>query len=124
MLTKFTRFLEPFLNTQVKLSIFEISVACHIFAICMLDFRRMITPLQSLVLGIVQGLGEFLPISSSAHLILVPSYMHWPDPGLAFDVALHLGTLAAVVLYFWKDLAGFGTAFLHYSNKDYQPQRR
>jgi undecaprenyl-diphosphatase len=124
MLTKFTRFLEVFLNPHVKVSIFEIPVGCHIFMICMLDFRRMISPLQSLVLGIVQGLGEFLPISSSAHLILVPSYMHWPDPGLAFDVALHLGTLAAVVLYFWKDLAGFGTAFLHYSNEDYEPQRR
>jgi undecaprenyl-diphosphatase len=59
--------------------------------------------LQSVVLGIVQGLTEFLPISSSAHLILVPYFLGWPDPGLAFDVALHLGTLIGVLAYFWKD---------------------
>jgi undecaprenyl-diphosphatase len=56
------------------------------------------------ILGAVQGLGEFLPISSSAHLILVPRYFGWEDGGLAFDVALHLGTLLAVTVYFWKDL--------------------
>jgi undecaprenyl-diphosphatase len=55
---------------------------------------------QALVLGIVQGLAEFLPISSSAHLSLVPFIFGWQDPGLAFDVALHLGTLAAVLWYF------------------------
>jgi undecaprenyl-diphosphatase len=55
---------------------------------------------QALVLGIVQGLAEFLPISSSAHLALVPFMFGWKDPGLAFDVALHLGTLAAVLWYF------------------------
>jgi undecaprenyl-diphosphatase len=60
--------------------------------------------LQSVVLGIVQGLTEFLPISSSAHLILIPYFFHWEDPGLAFDVALHLGTLVGVVGYFWQDL--------------------
>jgi len=49
-------------------------------------------------------MGEFLPISSSAHLILVPKYFGWEDFGLAFDVALHLGTLLAVTVYFWKDL--------------------
>lgn len=59
--------------------------------------------IQALILGIVQGLGEFLPISSTAHLILVPYFFGWPDPGLSFDVALHLGTLIAVVGYFWKD---------------------
>lgn len=56
------------------------------------------------ILGAVQGLGEFLPISSSAHLILVPRFFGWEDGGLAFDVALHLGTLLAVTVYFWKDL--------------------
>ena len=60
--------------------------------------------LQTVVLGLVQGLTEFLPISSSAHLILIPRFFGWDDPGLAFDVALHLGTLAAVVGYFWRDL--------------------
>ncbi|MDQ7096068.1 undecaprenyl-diphosphatase UppP [Desulfosporosinus sp. PR] len=61
------------------------------------------TVFQALVLGIVQGLGEFLPISSSAHLVLIPWLFGWEDPGLTFDVALHMGTLLAVVLYFWKD---------------------
>ncbi|MFA6184106.1 MAG: undecaprenyl-diphosphatase UppP [Parcubacteria group bacterium] len=59
--------------------------------------------LQSITLGIVQGLGEFLPISSTAHLVSVPFFTHWKDPGLAFDVALHAGTLLAVVIYFWQD---------------------
>jgi len=48
-------------------------------------------------------LGEFLPISSSAHLVLIPWLLRWTDPGLTFDVALHVGTLVAVVIYFWKD---------------------
>jgi undecaprenyl-diphosphatase len=55
---------------------------------------------QAVVLGIVQGLTEFLPVSSSGHLILVRDLMHWPDPGLTFDVALHAGTLVAVLIYF------------------------
>ncbi|HEX9187524.1 MAG TPA: undecaprenyl-diphosphate phosphatase, partial [Vicinamibacteria bacterium] len=63
------------------------------------------TALRALVLGILQGLGEFLPISSSGHLIVVPWLMGWPDSGLAFDVALHLGTLAAVAFAFWRDWA-------------------
>src|SRR6476661_10450758 len=58
------------------------------------------TPLQALVLGIIQGLSEFLPISSSAHLTLAPWFFGWEDPGLAFDVALHFGTLLAVLWYF------------------------
>ncbi|MGE5580918.1 MAG: undecaprenyl-diphosphatase UppP [Bacillota bacterium] len=58
---------------------------------------------QAFILGLAQGLGEFLPISSSAHLILIPWLCQWPDPGLTFDVALHLGTLIAVVAYFWRD---------------------
>jgi len=58
---------------------------------------------EAVVLGIVQGLGEFLPISSSAHLVLTPWFFGWPDPGLSFDVALHLGTLVAVIAYFWRD---------------------
>lgn len=58
---------------------------------------------EAIVLGFVQGLGEFLPISSSAHLVLIPWLFSWTDPGLTFDIALHIGTLIAVVLYFWKD---------------------
>jgi undecaprenyl-diphosphatase len=62
-----------------------------------------LTILQAVILGLAQGLGEFLPISSSAHLVLIPWLLRWTDPGLTFDVALHVGTLVAVVLYFWKD---------------------
>ena len=61
--------------------------------------------LQILVLASVQGLTEFLPISSSAHLILVPVLTGWPDQGLAFDVAVHVGSLAAVLIYFRRDFA-------------------
>jgi len=63
-----------------------------------------LTIIQAIVLGLVQGLGEFLPISSSAHLLLVPWLLGWPVSGIAFDLALHLGTLAAVTVYFWRDL--------------------
>ncbi|NOQ89197.1 MAG: undecaprenyl-diphosphate phosphatase [Gammaproteobacteria bacterium] len=61
--------------------------------------------LQIIVLALVQGLTEFLPISSSAHLILVPYITGWADQGLAFDVAVHIGTLSAVVLYFRKEIS-------------------
>lgn len=60
--------------------------------------------LQVVILALVQGITEFLPVSSSAHLILVPVLTDWQDQGLAFDVALHLGSLLAVVLYFRRDL--------------------
>jgi undecaprenyl-diphosphatase len=56
---------------------------------------------QAIVLAIVQGLTEFLPISSTAHLVLFPWLLGWKDPGLTFDVALHAGTLLAVLAYFW-----------------------
>jgi len=74
---------------------------------------------QLIVLAVVQGLTEFLPISSSAHLILIPQFFHWTDPGLAFDVALHTGTLLAVLLYFiheWIQLALCGLGF-HYPRR-------
>ncbi len=67
---------------------------------------------QALALGIVQGVTEFLPISSSAHLILVPWLLGWPEPGLAFNVALHLGTLSAVLVYFYRDLLTIARAWL------------
>ena len=59
---------------------------------------------QIIVLAIVQGVTEFLPISSSGHLILVPQLMHWQDQGLVVDVMTHLGTLLAVLIYFWRDV--------------------
>ena len=61
------------------------------------------TTVQAIVLGMVQGLGEFLPISSSGHLVVVPWLLGWPEHGLAFDVALHVGTLAAVLYAFFDD---------------------
>ena len=61
--------------------------------------------LQTFILAILQGLTEFLPISSSAHLILVPVITGWQDQGLAFDVAVHVGSLLAVMLYFRRDIA-------------------
>lgn len=83
--------------------------------------------LHALVLGIVQGLAEFLPISSSAHLSLVPYVFGWEDPGLAFDVALHLGTLAAVLWYFrleWIALARAGFEILTTRKIETDEQRR
>lgn len=59
--------------------------------------------LEAIIYGILQGLGEFLPISSTAHITLAPWFFGWKDPGLAFDIALHLGTLAAVIIFFWRD---------------------
>ena len=67
----------------------------------------MDTVLQAIVIGIVQGLTEFLPISSSAHLILIPQVLGWDNAFLnsaEFDVMLHMGTLAALLAYFWRDL--------------------
>src|SRR3954453_9647980 len=66
---------------------------------------------QAIVLGIVQGLTEFLPVSSSAQSLIVPWLLGWEEPGLAFDAALHLGTLAAVLVYFWRDLFTMALAF-------------
>jgi len=59
---------------------------------------------QAIVLGIVQGLTEFLPISSSAHLRVVPAVMHWADPGTAFSAVIQLGSVVAVLAYFYKDI--------------------
>jgi undecaprenyl-diphosphatase len=80
--------------------------------------------IQAIVLGAIQGLGEFLPISSSAHLILAPWLFGWDDPGLAFDVALHFGTLIAVLLYFGMDwlaiaMTAFGQSATSYSGTNY-----
>lgn len=67
--------------------------------------------LQALILGLVQGATEFLPISSSGHLVLVPWFLGWEDPGLAFDTFLHLGTLVAVLAYFRRDLWSLALAW-------------
>jgi undecaprenyl-diphosphatase len=70
-----------------------------------------VTPFQAVVIAVVQGVTEFLPISSSGHLILVPYVFGWPDQGLAFDVATHVGTLLAVLLYFRRDLRDLVVGF-------------
>ena len=59
---------------------------------------------QIIVLAIVQGLTEFLPISSSGHLILIPAFTGWPDQGVVTDVMVHIGSLFAVLAYFWRDV--------------------
>ena len=72
--------------------------------------------LHAIILGIIQGLTEFLPVSSSAHLALIPWLLGWNDQGLSFDIALHVGTVAAVIVYFFRDWVqiiaqGFGLNF-------------
>ena len=71
--------------------------------------------LQIVVLALIQGVTEFLPVSSSAHLILPAALTDWPDQGLAFDAAVHLGTLVAVMAYFRRDLTGFATSGLAFA---------
>ena len=68
--------------------------------------------IEAIVLGIVQGLTEFLPISSTGHLRIVPSFLGWEDPGAAFTAVVQLGTMAAVLLYFREDLIRIGRAWL------------
>ena len=65
-----------------------------------------------LVLAIVQGVTEFLPVSSSGHLVLTSNILQWPDQGLVIDVAVHVGTLLAVMAYFWRDLWSIGVSLL------------
>ena len=83
------------------------------------------TWLQVVVLAIVQGLTEFLPISSSGHLVLVPSAAGWADQGLAFDVAVHFGSLLAVCLFFRSEIFAILQGAGHFFTQDYQtPEAR
>lgn len=77
--------------------------------------------IQAIILGAVQGLTEFIPVSSSGHLIVIPKLFGWTDMGQSFDVALHMGTLVAVVLFFWQDwISIFKQFFAHiFGNKPY-----
>ena len=68
--------------------------------------------LEAIVLGLVQGLTEFLPISSSGHLRIVPAFLGWEDPGAGFTAVIQLGTMAAVLLYFRRDLWGIATSWV------------
>lgn len=67
--------------------------------------------IEAVVLGIVQGITEFLPISSTAHLRIAPALLGWDDPGAAYSAVIQLGTVAAVIIYFWKDLVRLAIAF-------------
>ena len=67
--------------------------------------------IQSIILGILQGLTEFLPISSSGHVLFVPALLGWDDPGAAFTAVIQLGTEAAVLIYFRKDLWSIATTW-------------
>jgi undecaprenyl-diphosphatase len=71
-----------------------------------------VTGLQAIVLGIVQGLTEFLPVSSTAHLRIVPALLKWPDPGAAFTAVIQLGTMLAVLLYFWREILQISAAWV------------
>ena len=85
------------------------------------------TVFQALVLGIIQGLTEFLPVSSSAHLALTPWVMGWPPAGLAFDLALHVGTLVTLGWYFraeWRALGLGGLTLLRHRRPVDDPSRR
>nr|WP_170150167.1 undecaprenyl-diphosphate phosphatase [Parahaliea mediterranea] len=84
----------------------------------------MIDYTQAAILALLQGLTEFLPISSSAHLVIPSLVLGWPDQGLAFDVAVHVGTLAAVVLFYRRDLFDMATACLGGKGQDAAGQRR
>lgn len=77
--------------------------------------------IQALILGIVQGATEFLPLSSSGHLVLVPWLLRWPSPGLPFDVLVHWGTLAAVLLYFRQDLGRLAWAWVKSIRERHSP---
>jgi undecaprenyl-diphosphatase len=68
--------------------------------------------LEVIVMAIVQGLTEFIPISSTAHIRIVPALLKWPDPGAAFTAVIQIGTLAAVVWYYWRDIVRIATAML------------
>ena len=68
---------------------------------------------QAVILALLQGVVEFLPVSSSGHLILIPALLGWPDQGLTFDIAVHLGALTAVIVYFRRDLRVMVTAMVH-----------
>ena len=59
--------------------------------------------LQSIILGAIQGITEFFPVSSTAHLVLLPWFFSWVDKGLPFNVALHVGSLLAIIYYFWRE---------------------
>jgi len=77
------------------------------------NITSSIDSIQAVYLALIQGMTEFLPISSSAHLALLPLLSNWPDQGLAFDCVVHLGSLTAVIIYFRSDIARMAAGFGH-----------
>jgi undecaprenyl-diphosphatase len=77
-----------------------------------LGFRVVVDYLQAVVLGIIQGLTEFLPISSSAHLRILPEVLGWGDPGAAFTAVIQIGTELAVLIFFWRDIWRIATTWV------------
>jgi undecaprenyl-diphosphatase len=77
--------------------------------------------IEAIILGLIQGLTEFIPVSSSGHLIIIPKLLGWKDMGLTFDVALHLGTVIALIAFFWRDWVKIITQFYSHvvKRKDY-----
>jgi undecaprenyl-diphosphatase len=85
---------------------------------------RPVTLLQLSVIALIQGITEFLPVSSSGHLRLVPLMTGWPDQGLTIDIAVHVGTLGAVIVYFWRDMWAMLVGLLHLVRGHTQPATR
>jgi len=80
--------------------------------------------IQSIILGIIQGLTEFFPISSSGHLIVLPKIFGWQDQGLAFDIFLHLGTLLAILFFFRRDWLRIFKAIIFWKKDEYKKDRK
>ncbi len=78
-------------------------MVCHL-TITVIVYSQAMETIHLILLGLIQGITEFLPVSSSAHLILLPYFMGWPDQGVVYDIAAHLGSLVAVLIYFRKDI--------------------
>lgn len=85
-------------------------------------YTKHMTIFHSLVLGIVQGISEFLPISSSGHLVVIPYLFGWQPHSLSFDVALHFGTVIALAIFFWNDwMEIIKNGFKYLTNRDFEP---
>jgi undecaprenyl-diphosphatase len=104
----------------MMLSLVVASVDCSSGSQVNLDFTQL-GWIEAIFLGIVQGITELLPISSTAHLRIVPALLGWPDPGSAFSAAMQLASLIAVLVYFWSDLKKLsGQTYRAIIDKDYQ----
>ncbi|MGF1574357.1 MAG: undecaprenyl-diphosphate phosphatase [Cyanophyceae cyanobacterium] len=79
---------------------------------------EVLTWWQALILGLVQGITEWLPISSTAHLRIVPALLGWPDAGTSFSAVIQLGSLVALLIYFWRDLSQFGLQSWHWLRRE------